>query len=158
MCTQKRGTKEEGLRGGSEQPILGASRRHQDVQIPEVILWWNNMKKVIAKYVNRYLICLNVKVEYQRPLGELQPLEIPARKWEFISMDFVVGLPLSALKKNVISVIVDRLTKSIHFLPIQDSWGVERLAKLYVKEIVRRHGIPSGIVSDRNKRFQAHFW
>lgn len=69
-----------------------------------------------------------------------------------------MGLPLSASKKNAIWVIVDRLTKSAHFLPIKDTWGVERLAQLYVKEIVRLHGIPSDIVSDRDQRFKARFW
>ena len=65
-------------------------------------------------------------------------------------MDFVIGLPLSASKKNAIWVIVDRLTKSVHFLPITDTWGIERLAQLYVKEIVRLHGIPLSIVSNRD--------
>jgi len=74
-----------------------------------------------------------------------------------ISMDFVMGLPLSAAKKNAIWLIVDRLTKSVHFLPIRDTWGVERLAQLYVKEIVRLHGISLDTVSDRDRRFQARF-
>jgi len=68
-----------------------------------------------------------------------------------------MDLPLSASKKNAIWVIVDQLTKSAHFLPIKDTWGVEKLAQLYVKEIVRLHRIPLDIVSDRNQRFQTHF-
>ena len=73
-------------------------------------------------------------------------------------MGFVMGLLLSASKKNAIWVIVDRLTKSAHFLPIKDNCGVERLAQLYVKEIVRLHGMPLDIVLDRGQRFQARFW
>ena len=73
-------------------------------------------------------------------------------------MDFVMGLPLTASKKNSIWVIVDRLTKSTHFVPIHDSWTVDRLAQLYVKEIVRKHGVPRDIISDRDSRFQARFW
>ena len=69
-----------------------------------------------------------------------------------------MGLPISASKKNAIWVIVDRLTNSTHFLPIHDTWGIERLAQLYVKEIGRLHGIPKDIVSDRDRRFQARFW
>ena len=69
-------------------------------------------------------------------------------------MDFVMSLPLSTSKKNAICVIVDRLTKSAHFLPIKDTWRVEKLAQLYVKEIVRLHEIPLDIVLDRDQRFQ----
>ena len=73
-------------------------------------------------------------------------------------MDFVLDLPLSTSKKNAIWVIVDWLIKSAHFLPIRDAWGVEKLAQLYVKEIVSLHRIPLDIVSDRDQIFQAHFW
>ena len=77
--------------------------------------------------------------------------------WDLVSMDFSMGLPLSGSKKNTIRVIVDRLTKSAHFLPIWDTWGVERLAQLYVKDIVQLHEIPSNIVLDKGQRSQAHF-
>ena len=83
--------------------------------------WWNNMKKEVAKYVDKCLTCQKVKVEHQRSVGELRRLEIPTWKWDLISMDFVMGLPLSALEKNAIWVIVDRLTKWAHFLPINDT-------------------------------------
>jgi len=119
--------------------------------------WWNNMKKEVAEYVDKYLTCQKVKAEYQRPVDELWPLGIPTWKWDSISMDFVMGLPLSTSKKNAIWVIVDWLTKSTHFLPIKDTWGVEKLAQLYVKGIVRLHRIPLDIVSDRDQRFQAPF-
>ena len=69
--------------------------------------WWNNIKKEIAEYVDKCLIGQKAKVEHQRPVGELLPLEIPTLKWDSISMDFVMGLPLYASKKNVIWVKVD---------------------------------------------------
>jgi len=106
------------------------------------------MKREIAEYADRCLTCQRVKAEDQRPVGELRPLEIPSWKWDSISIDFIMGLPLSASKKNDIWVIVDKLTKSAHFLPMHDTWGIERLAQLYVKEIVRLHEIPKDIVSD----------
>jgi len=90
-------------------------------------------------------------------VGELRPLEIPTGKWDSISMDFIVGLPLFASNKNAIWVIVGRLTKYTHFITIYGTWGVERLAQFYIKEIVRLHGIPKDIVSDRDQRFQARF-
>jgi len=73
-------------------------------------------------------------------------------------MDFVMGLPITASRKNAIWVIVDRLTKSAPFVPIHDSWAVDRLTQLYVKEIVRLHGVPRDIISDGDFLFQACFW
>jgi len=133
----------------------GGTKMYRDLR---QFFWWDNMKREIAEYVDRCLTCQRVKVKHQRPVGELRPLEIPTWKWDSISMDFIRGLPLSASKKNAIWVIVDRFTKSAHFIPIHDTWGTERLAQLYVKEIVRLHGIPKDIVSDRDQRFQARFW
>ena len=120
--------------------------------------WWPNMKKEIALWVNRCLTCQKVKAEHQRPSGLLQPLEIPEWKWEHITMDFVVGLPLTKGKYDAIWVIVDRLTKSAHFIPINERYSLENLANLYIKEIVSRHGVPVSIVSDRDPRFTSRFW
>ena len=78
--------------------------------------WWEGMKREVAEYVSKCLICQQVKVEHQRPLGLLQPLPIPQWKWEHITMDFVVGLPRSQQNHDSIWVIVDRLTKSAHFI------------------------------------------
>jgi len=73
-------------------------------------------------------------------------------------MDFIIGLRLSTSKKNAIGIIMDRLTKYAHFIPIHDTWGVETLAQLYVKEIVQLYDILKDPVSDRDQRFQAQFW
>ena len=116
------------------------------------------MKREIADFVSRCLICQQVKVEHQRPAGLLQPLSIPEWKWEHISMDFVTGLPKSVKGHDAIWVIVDRLTKSSHFLPIKTTFSLDRLAQLYVMEIVRLHGVPVSIVSDRDPRFTSKFW
>ena len=98
--------------------------------------WWRGMKKDVAKFVFRCLICQQVKAEHQRPARLLQSLPIPQRKWERITMDFVVGLPHCQNGYDAIWVIVDRLTKSAHFLPMKNRDSVEKLAELYVKEIV----------------------
>ena len=117
--------------------------------------WWNGMKREIAQYVARCLICQQVKAEHQRPGGLLQPLPIPEWKWENINMDFVTALPRSPKGNNAIWVIVDRLTKSAHFLPFRVGQSTEVLAEKYIKEIVRLHGVPSTIVSDRDTRFRS---
>lgn len=77
------------------------------------------MKKDIAEYVSKCLTCQQVKAEHQRPAGTLQPLPIPEWKWDHITMDFVTGLPRSHKGNDAIWVIVDRLTKVAHFLPIK---------------------------------------
>jgi len=104
----------------------GGTKMYRDLK---QYFWWDNMKREIAEYVDRCLTCQKVKAEHQRPVGELRPLEILTWKWDSISMDFIMGLPLLASKKNAIWTIVDRLTKSAHFLPIHDIWGIERLAE-----------------------------
>ena len=99
-----------------------------------------------------------MKAEHQRPVGSLQPLAIPEWKWEHITMDFVIGLPRTLGGNNAIWVIVDRLKKFAHFLPMKVNFSLDRLASLYVKEIVRMHGVPVSIVSDRDPRFTSRFW
>ncbi|RVW88871.1 Transposon Tf2-8 polyprotein [Vitis vinifera] len=120
--------------------------------------WWSGMKRDIAQFVAQCLVCQQVKAEHQRPAGSLQPLAIPEWKWEHITMDFVIGLPRTLGGNNAIWVIVDRLTKSAHFLPMKVNFSLDRLASLYVKEIVRMHGVPVSIVSDRDSSFTSRFW
>jgi len=116
------------------------------------------MKKEITEYIDKCLTYQKVKTEHQYLMGELWPLEISTWKRHSIAMDFVMDLSLSDSKKNAIWVIVNQLTKSAYFLPIRDIWGVEKVAQLYVKEIVRLHGIPVDTISDRDQRFQACVW
>nr|KYP43122.1 Transposon Ty3-I Gag-Pol polyprotein [Cajanus cajan] len=85
-------------------------------------------------------------------------MEVPEWKWDSIAMDFVVGLPKSANNCDSIWVLVDRLTKCAHFLPVNIKCSLEKLTQLYVKEIVRLHGVPSSIISDRDPRFTSQFW
>ena len=116
------------------------------------------MKKEIAEYVSRCGICQQVKIEHQRPAGELQPLPIPEWKWENIAMDFVIGLPKGNEGNDAIWVVVDRLTKSVLFLPIKMTDPIDKLAKLYVNEVIRLHGVPISMVSDRDPRFTSRLW
>ncbi|KAI3824571.1 hypothetical protein L1987_06034 [Smallanthus sonchifolius] len=120
--------------------------------------WYPGMKKSIARYVEKCLTCLKVKAEHQKPLGYLQQPEIPEWKWEKITMEFFTKLPRSSHGYDTIWVIVDRLTKSRHFLPIREDYKMNKLAQIYVKEIVSRHGVPISIISDRDSRFTSRFW
>ena len=116
------------------------------------------MKKDVAQFVSACLTCQKAKMEHQRPEGILQPLEIPVWKWDNISIDFVTHLPRTFRGHDMIWVIVDRLTKSAHFLAMNLRMSMAKLAQLYDKEIVRLHGVPSSIVSDRDPRFTSRFW
>lgn len=115
------------------------------------------MKAKIATYVSKCLTCAKVKVEYQKPSGLLQQPVIPEWKWERITMDFVTKLPKTSDGLDTIWVIVDRLTKSAHFLPIKESYKMERLTRIYIREIVRLHGVLVSIISDRDSRFTSRF-
>nr|GEW91247.1 retrotransposable element Tf2 [Tanacetum cinerariifolium] len=119
---------------------------------------WSGMKRDVATFVSKCLICQQVNIEHQRASGLLQPLDIPIWKWDEISMDFVTGLPRTQRRHDAIWVVVDRLTKSAHFLPIRKDYSVSKLAETFQQEIVRLHGTPSAIVSDRDPRFTSRFW
>ncbi|KAA3465538.1 Transposon Ty3-I Gag-Pol polyprotein [Gossypium australe] len=99
-----------------------------------------------------------VKVEHQVSLGLLQPIMIPEWKLDGVTMDFVSSLPLSPIKKDAIWVVVDRLTKSTHFIPVHTDFSLDKLAELYISKIVRLHGVPLSIVLDRDPRFTSRFW
>nr|KYP69532.1 Transposon Ty3-I Gag-Pol polyprotein [Cajanus cajan] len=133
----------------------GATKMYHDLR---KMFWWPRMKKDIAEFVSACLVCQKAKIEHQKPSGLLQPLSIPEWKWDSISMDFVVALPRTRKGHDSIWVIVDKLTKSAHFLPVNIRYSLEKLARLYIDEIVRLHGIPSSIVSDRDPRFTSRFW
>nr|GFC45210.1 retrotransposon protein, putative, Ty3-gypsy subclass [Tanacetum cinerariifolium] len=133
----------------------GSTKMYHDLK---QYFWWSGMKRDVATFVSKCLICQQVKIEYQQASGLLQQLDILVWKWDEISMDFVTGLPQTQRRHDAIWVVVDRLTKSAHFLPIRKDYPVSRLAKIFQQEIVRLHGTPSAIVSDRDPRFTFRFW
>ena len=96
------------------------------------IYWWNGMKKHIAKFIEKCTTFQQVKIEHQRPGGMMQEFSIPTWKWEEVNMHFVTGLPPFRRRHDFIWVVVDRLTKSTHFLPVYISFTVEDYAKLYI--------------------------
>ncbi len=116
------------------------------------------MKREIAKYVVVCDSCQRIKAEHQRPVGLLQPLQIPQWKWDEIGIDFIVGLPCTRTGYDSIWVVVDRLTKSAHFIPVKTNYSSAVLAELYMSRIVCLHGVPKKIVSDRGTQFTSHFW
>ncbi|GKA82906.1 putative reverse transcriptase domain-containing protein, partial [Tanacetum coccineum] len=122
------------------------------------LYWWPNIKVIIAEYVGKCLTCSRVKAECQKPSGLLIQPEIPTWKWERIMMDFVTKLPKTSNRHDTIWVIVDRLTKSAHFIPTRETNSMETLTRLYIKEIVSRHRVPISIISDHDSHFTSRFW
>lgn len=117
-------------------------------------LWWPDMKKEIAIYMHTHK-CQKVKAECQRTVGLFQPLVIPQWKWEHISMDFMTGLWKSAKSNNANWVIVGRLIKTTHFIPFRIGQSMKILAKRFMQEVVRLHGVPATIVLHRYTRFRS---
>ena len=116
------------------------------------------MKRDVPEHVAKCLICQQVKIEHQRPGGELQPLSVPKWKWDDITMDFVTALPKTKSGFDMVWVIVDRMTNTAHFIPLKTGCTLDKMARLYVQEIVRLHGVPRTIVSDQDPRFVSRFW
>jgi hypothetical protein len=116
------------------------------------------MKIEIARYVAKCDTCRRVKAIHMKATGPLQSLPIPTWKWEDIRMDFVVGLPKTVKGFDSIWVIIDRLTKTAHFLPIKVKYTVSTYTELYIARILSLHGVPKTIVSDRGPQFVSKFW
>ena len=133
----------------------GGNKMYQDLK---QFYWWKGMKRDVTEYVSKCVTCQQAKPEHQVPTSLLNLLPIPQWKWDNITMDFVSGFPLTQQKHDLVWVIVDRLTKSAHFIAVRIDYSMDRLAELDVDEIVRLHGVPLSIVSDRDPCFTSRFW
>jgi len=116
------------------------------------------MKKDIMNLVARCLECQRVKAEHRHLAGLLQPHEISTSKWEVISMDFIVRLPMTSRRHDSIFVVVDMVTKSTHFVPVKATYKTLEIARVFINEIMRLHGVPRKIISDRGAMFTGRFW
>jgi hypothetical protein len=107
------------------------------------------MKREVAHYVSECDTCRKVKADFMKPGGMLQPLSIPEWKWDDISMDFIMGLPMIAHKFDSIRVIIDRLSKSTHFIPVNTNYKVQKYVEIYVAHVLCLHGVLKTIIFDR---------
>jgi hypothetical protein len=132
----------------------GSTKMYRDLKAQ---LWWTRMKRETARYVAECDTCRMVKAYHLKPAGLLQSVSIPTSKWLDMSIDFIVGLPLTAHKYDSIWVIVHRFTKSAHFIPVHTCYREEKYAKLCIARILCLHGVSKTIISDRGPQFIAHF-
>ncbi|KAL0152480.1 hypothetical protein M9458_052203, partial [Cirrhinus mrigala] len=119
--------------------------------------WWRTLRRDVQEYVQACNICARSKTSNSPSTGELQPLPIPKRPWSHISVDFVTGLPDSE-GKNTILTIVDRFSKAVHLVALAGLPSAKTTAELILEHVVRLHGFPKDIVSDRGPQFTAKFW
>jgi hypothetical protein len=133
---------------------LGSTKMYHDLRQQ---FWRTRMKHEATRYVSECDTCRKVKANYMKPGGLLQLLSILKWKWDDISMDFIVGLPMTARKSDSIWVIVDQLSKSAHFIPVHTHNDVRRYAEIYIARVLCLHGVMKTIISDRGSLFVARF-
>ena len=146
------------LKEAHESPLAAHPGYHKMFASLKQNFFWPRMKKDTLEYVKKCLVCQKVKAERVKLPGKLHPLAIPKMKWECISMDFVTGLPKVSGGFDSIFVVVDKLTRVAHLIPIRTTATAADIAQIFVKEIVRLHGIPARIISDRDAKFTSKFW
>jgi hypothetical protein len=139
-------------------PYIGHIGYHKMITTTKKLLYWLRKKKYIVDYLAKCLECQQVKMVHRHPAGLLQLLPILEWRWETISMDFMTKIPKSTKKNDGIMVVVDKLSKATHFIPVESACKAIDIANIFMKEIFRLHGISKEIISDRDTKFTSNFW
>lgn len=138
-------------------PMGGHSGAPATYHIIHQLVFWPSMKKDVYQWVQQCTICQQAKPDRSKYLGLLQPLPVPSLAWELISMDFIEGLPQSG-SANSILVVIDKFSKFGHFIPLKHPFTTASVARLFLDNIYRLHGMPQIIVFDRDRIFTSQFW
>jgi transposase InsO family protein len=158
LCIPKGPFQTQIIRDHHDVPIAG----HQGIERTHAaihrIAYWPRMHRDIERYITSCYSCQRIKTSQQSPTGLLKPLPIPARPWEVISMDFITQLPVTKHGHDAILVVVDVLSKMVHFIPTKTNATAPQMAKLFFDHIFRLHGLPKSIISNRDPKFTSGFW
>ncbi|MCO5586541.1 hypothetical protein L7F22_040482 [Adiantum nelumboides] len=141
-----------------EVPFAAHPGINKTYRLLSATYFWPQMQQDMIKYVKACHSCQIMKASRQLPQGLLQPLPVPKERWESISMDFITTLPRTSKGNAQILVIVDRFSKTAHFIPCKKAASAPYIASLFVQHIFRIHGLPRSIISDRDPKFTGHFW
>jgi hypothetical protein len=139
-------------------PYVGHPRYQKTIAVVKSQYYFPGMKKEIVEYIVKCLECQKVKAEHRNPIGLLQPFPIPKWKWEVVSMYFITKFPRTSKQHDSIMVVVDKLTKDDHFIPMNITHKETNVVDIYMREVARLHGIPKTIVYDRDPKFTSKFW
>ena len=141
-----------------DAPTSGHLGKDKTIEQVKRRFYWPGMDAEIQQYVTSCDSCQRNKPSQQATMGLLQPLPIPERPWQQVSLDLITQLPKSKAGNDAIVVFVDKLTKMVHYVATTTTVTAPKLAELFLREVVRHHGVPDSILSDRDPRFTAHFW
>ena len=141
-----------------KRPYTGHPGYQKMITATRKQFYWPGLKKDIAQYLAQCIECQQVKAEHRHPVGLLHPLPIPEWKWETISMDFITGLPTSTRQNDSIMVVVDKLSKTTHFIDVKSTYNTMEIANIFMKAIFRLHGLPKVVISNRVVKFTYDFW
>jgi hypothetical protein len=139
-------------------PYVGHPGYQKTITAVRSQFFWPRMKKDVVDYITRCMECQKVKAKHRHPASLLQPLSISKNKWEVITMDFITRLPKTNKQHDSIMVMVEKLTKFSHFVPVKTTHTAANIVEIFMKEIARLHGIPRTIVSNRDTKFTSNFW
>lgn len=146
------------LQQAHDSPVGGHKGVTKTLELVQRYYWWPTVRKDVVAYVTTCASCQRNKARNMLPGGTLQPLPIPEEPWQSVSMDYVTGLPCTTAGYDAVYVVLDRLTKMAHFIPCTKDITAVGTADLFVREVVRLHGYPLDIVSDRDAKFSSEFW
>ena len=157
LCIPRHSVRESLIREFHEGGLAGHFGVDKTYELVSESFFWPSLRKDVLHIVQRCTTCHKAKTTLQ-PHGKYLPLPIPNAPWEDVSLDFVVGLPRTPTRKDSILVVVDRFSKMAHFIACHTTNDASHVANLYFAHIVKLHGIPKSMVSDRDTKFLSHFW